>query len=61
MKKIYVTYFQEGKIKKAVLDESLYNNYLKNSSIKNITTYENEKLLEVAYATEINKKNILLG
>ena len=50
MKKKFVTYNHEDKIKKAVLDDNLLNQYQQNPSITNIKEYDNETLMERRYA-----------
>jgi hypothetical protein len=52
MKKIYVTYTQGEKVKKAVLDENMLRKYKTNPEIKGIVEYENESLMEKAYASQ---------
>lgn len=46
MKTLYLTYTQNGKIKKAVINEETLQNYRKNSSISNIVTYPSQSLME---------------
>jgi hypothetical protein len=64
-KKIFITYSHEGKIKKAVLDESLFKQYQLNPDITSIVQYENEMLMERKYAETIgvggSSKQFLLG
>lgn len=63
MKKYYIIYTQDKKVKKAVLDENMYRNYKTNKNIKDIFEYSDEMLLEKAYAERVggtsNKKKLL--
>jgi len=61
MKKIFVTYLEGNVLKKAVLDESKYNDLTKKSNISEIIMYANEQLMEQHYSqktngTDTNKK-----
>jgi hypothetical protein len=55
MRKIYVIYKQAEKIKKAVLDENMHKAYTANPEIESLTEYENETLMEKAYAEKVGK------
>lgn len=57
MKKKFITYEQNKKIKKAVLDEAMFKNYLNNKDISSIEEYSDEILLEKAYAEKVGKNN----
>lgn len=64
MKKIFITYKDQDKIKKAVLDENMYKQYLSNPMITEVVEYETETLLERRYAEKIgvskpSKKQLL--
>lgn len=64
MKKLYVTYSQNGAIRKAVLDENLFKRLQENAAVTNIVEYENETLMERRFAEAIgvssgNKKTLL--
>jgi len=65
MKKKYITYLQNGKVKKAVLDEVTLREYQNDTTIFEITEYDNEMLLERRYAEKIGvskeDKKTLLG
>lgn len=65
MKKKYITYSHEGRIKKAVLDENLLSQYKQNPSISNIIEYDTEMLMERRYAEQLGvsggDKKILHG
>lgn len=65
MIKIYITYTQQGKNKKAVLDENMLKAYRNNPEIQSIQEFANETLMEKTYAENSNisnnNKKILLG
>lgn len=53
MKKKFIIYSHDDKVKKAVLDDNLLNQYQKNPDISNIMEYDNETLMERRYAEAI--------
>lgn len=53
---IYVTYFQNGTMKRAVLSERQYMNYQKDITIKNMQIHGNQRLME-AFFNESNNIN----
>jgi len=57
MKKKYVTYIQNGKFKKAILDENLYKKYSQDNSLVNFQEYDNEILMEKAFAQQVSNTN----
>lgn len=64
MSKKYVTYKQHGKIKKAVLDENLFNKLLANKTAEEICEYDNEMLMERKFAEKLgvsDTRKTLLG
>jgi len=61
MKKHYVIYKINEKLKKGVFDDNMLKTYKKNPEVSSIVTYENEMLMEKAYAETVsNKKKTLL-
>lgn len=64
MKKKFITYSQDGRIKKAVLDENLLSQYRNNPMITEIVEYSDEMLMERRFAEAVgknvgNKKQLL--
>lgn len=49
MKKLYVTYNQNGVVKKAVIDESRYNSLRRSTDVSNLVVYPNELIMENNY------------
>ena len=54
MKKKYVTFIQNGKPKKAILDENLYRRYSQDGTLENFQEYDNEILMEKAFAQQVS-------
>lgn len=53
MRKIYIIYKQNDKVKKAVLDENLYKKYKQNIEIEAIQEFDTETLMEKAFADRV--------
>jgi len=65
MKTIYVTYQQNGVLKKAVINESKYTELKSNIEVKDLIIYPNELIMEQNYNSITGKgdsgKQILHG
>ncbi len=67
MKTIYVTYNENGIIKKGKLSEERFTQLQKNGMISEVQTYSNERLMEQSYGNLLchdgrcDNRNILNG
>lgn len=65
MKKVFVTYLQEGRYKKAELSEERYSQLNNDSTIQELIVYPSSLLMEQNYNTKVSNnnsnKNILHG
>jgi hypothetical protein len=52
MKTVYVTYKQNGLLKKATINEDRYASLLKDPSVTNLTVYPSPLLMENNYAAQ---------
>lgn len=63
MSAYYVTYRQHGILKRAVLSQSLYEKYSKDSSITDLQFFPNQQLMESAFneskGVHVNFKKLL--
>ena len=62
MKKKFIIYKQNDKLKKAVLDENMYRAYSSNPDISIIEDFDSEMLMEKNFASLVtDNKKILFG
>lgn len=55
MKRIFVIYQEQGKTKKAILNENSFNSLKQRGEVFSLEEFPNEYLMEVAYASKIGK------
>lgn len=65
MKTLYVTYFQNGLMRRSVLSQRQYETYLRDKSISDLQIHGSQNLMETFYnsSNNINRpvRQILLG